>query len=118
MPTTLPLNETGQVILDGDGNGTVQMSPDGPHEVWLPTLASVKVTTNTAEASCRIYAGSNTSDLNFVDGTLSGSTGDSTDRVDGYQIARTQTPYVWAVWAGGDPGAQATIVLNGTKTIP
>ncbi len=68
------LNETGQVILDGSGNGTVRMRPDGPHEQWLPTLA-------------------------------------------GYVIARTRDPYIFAVWAGGDPGAQATIIVNGTKTI-
>ncbi len=111
------LNETGQVILDGSGNGTVRMRPDGPHEQWLPTLASVKCSTAAAEASCKIYIGPKASDDNFVDGTLSGSTGDATDRVAGYVIARTRDPYIFAVWAGGDPGAQATIVVNGTKTI-
>jgi hypothetical protein len=116
-PLGLPLNETGQVILDGAGNGTLRMYPDGSHEHWQPALASVKVATAIAEAQCRIYAGPTPTDDNFIDGTLSGSTGDSTDRVSSYDIARTRTPYLWAVWTGGDPGAQATMVVNGTKTI-
>ena len=113
----LPLNETGQVTLDGSGNGTLRVSPDSSHEHWLPTLVSVKCSTAAAEASCKIYAGPAATDDSYVDGTLSGSTGDSTDRVSGYEIARTRTPYLWAVWAGGDPGAQATMVVNGTKEI-
>ena len=111
------MNEVGQVTLNGSGNGTVQLSPIGPHEQWQPSLCSVKCSSNTNEAQCRIYAGPNTSDSNYVDGTVSGSTGDSTDRTSGYTIARTQTPYIWAVWSGGDAGAQATLVVNGTKTL-
>lgn len=113
----LPLNEQLSVILDGSGNGTVALSPDGPHEHWLPTLVSVSVATHAAEAQCRIYIGSKPTQDNFVDGTLSGSTGDSTDRVAGYDVARTQQPAIWAVWAGGDPGALATVVVNGTREI-
>lgn len=112
-PGQLPLNETLSVVLDGSGDGYVRFTPRG--EKWYPTLVSVKVSTQTAEAQCRIFAGPASTDDNYVDGTLSGSTGDSTDRVTGYVIAAGQTPYVFAVWSGGDAGAQATAVLNGTK---
>jgi len=117
MTAPMILNETGQVTLDGSGNGTVRLQPDGPQEHWIPTLASVKCTTAVNEATCKIYIGPKVSDDNFVDGTFSGSSGDATDRVTGYDIARTRNPYIFAVWAGGDPGAQATMVLNGTKEI-
>jgi hypothetical protein len=113
----LPLNETGSVTLDSSGDGTVQLGPAGPAEHWFPTGASVKASSNTAEASCKIFIGAAVADQNYVDGTLSGSTGDSTDAVAGYEVARTRDPYIFAVWAGGDAGAQATLQIIGTKTV-
>ena len=117
MSPTFPLNESASVKLDGSGNGTLKMRPDSASIHWFPTVASVKVSTNVAEAQCRIYVGATATDPNFVDGTLNGSTGDSTDRVTGYEISATRDPYIWAVWTGGDPGAQGTMNLSGTKTI-
>lgn len=119
-PAQLPLNQAQSVTLDGSGNGTVRMSPDGPNEHWQPVAASVSASTGAPivnEAQCKIYAGPSATQQYFIDGTLSGSTGDSTTNIGGYDIARTRTPYVWAVWSGGDPGASATLVLQGTVTI-
>lgn len=117
QPAQMPLNESGSITLDGSGNGTLRLSPDGPHVHWFPAVASVKCSSNTNEASCRIYVGSVVNDQNFVDGTLSGSTGDSSNSVAGYEIARTRDPYIFAVWAGGDAGATATMQLVGTKAV-
>lgn len=105
----------GQVQLDGSGNGTAKVGPVGAREVWSPSSAAVSVATNAAEAACKIYVGDSPIPGNFVDGTLSGSTGDSTDRVAGSQVALGS--WVWAVWAGGDPGAIATLNVSGTKTV-
>lgn len=116
MSRSFPLNESASVKLDGGGNGTLKMAPESARVHWFPTVASVKVSTNAAEANCRIYVGPTPTDPNFVDGTLNGSTGDSTDRVDGYEVNATRDPYIWAVWTGGDPGAQGTMNLSGTKT--
>lgn len=112
---TLGLSETGSVTLDGSGNGTVRLRPDGPNEHWLPTVASVKCSSNTNEAACQIYAGQAATDVNFVDGTFSGSSGDSTDKITGYDISRHTNAYIFAVWTGGDVGADAVLVLSGTK---
>ena len=117
MTGPFPLNESASVKLDGSGNGTVKISPSSAKLHWFPTVASVKVSTNVAEAQCRIYVGPSATDPNFVDGTLNGSTGDSTDRVSGYEVNATRDPAIWAVWTGGDPGAQATMNLSGTATI-
>lgn len=114
---TVPLTENVSVTFDGSGNGTLKMVPRGGAETWLPTIASVKASSNTKEASCKIYIGPSATDPYFVDGTLSGSTGDSTDRVTGYQID-THGNTLWAVWAGGDAGATGTMQVNGTETIP
>jgi hypothetical protein len=113
----LGLSETGSITLDGTGNGTARLRPDGPNEHWLPTVASVKCSSNTAEAACQIYIGQSATDVNFVDGTFSGSSGDSTDKVTGYDISRHTNAYIFAVWTGGDPGANAVLVLSGTKEI-
>lgn len=117
MPT-LPLYESGFVILDGSGNGTVRVNPDEPHARWLPQLVSVRCTSNVNEAQANIYAGPSTADQYFIDGTFSASSGDGSDRISGKIISRTQLPYVWAVFTGGDPGAQATLTVSGTKELP
>lgn len=113
----VPLNETGTVQLNGSGAGTVRLTPDGSNEKWLPTVASVKVSTNTAEATCKIYCGQTATDNNFVDGTFSGSTGDATDRLTGNIVSFTQNRYIFAVWSGGDANAIATLNVVGTKEI-
>ncbi|HUY45614.1 MAG TPA: hypothetical protein VMV92_07790, partial [Streptosporangiaceae bacterium] len=71
----------------------------------------------TAEASCKIYIGPAAIDQWYVDGTLSGSTGDSTDRVAGRQVD-THGNALWAVWSGGDAGAVATMTVAGTEQRP
>jgi hypothetical protein len=114
---TVALNENASVQFDGSGNGTLKMRPPGGSETWLPTLASVKASSNTSEAQCKIYIGPSASDQYFVDGTLSGSTGDSTSQVDGYSVD-SHGNYIWAVWTGGDAGAYGTMQVNGTSQVP
>ena len=80
-------------------------------------VVSVKASSATREAACRIYVGPSAIDQNFVDGTLSGSTGDSTDAISGYQVD-THGNSLWAVWTGGDAGAAGTMQVNGTEQIP
>lgn len=114
----LILNESASVKLDGSGNGSVRFSPDEPAMQWKPTLVTVSVATAVNEAVCSIYAGPSAAPQYLVDATFTGSSGNSSDRVTGYVIARTRTPYIWVVWSGGDPGAQATAIVNGTKAKP
>lgn len=108
---------TVSVKLDGSGNGTVKIGPATSREIWYP--ANVHVVANTGqvtkEASCIIYVGQTVNPNGFRDGTLSGSTGDSTDRVNADQIKAGE--YIYAVWSGGDAGVQATMVVTGEKDI-
>jgi hypothetical protein len=111
--TDVPLSESQPVILNGAGNGTAELRP-AFGETWSPATVSVKVSSAVKEAQCRIYLGSDTTDANFVDGTLSGSTGDSTDRVTGpFRLPNR----LFAVWSGGDAGATATLAVSGTRDI-
>jgi hypothetical protein len=106
---------TATVILNGSGAGTARAGPISARETWQPAVASVSVATNTSEAQCKIYIGDSVSPANFIDGTLSGSTGDSTGNVAGSQVPLGY--YIWAVWSGGDAGQVATLNVSGAKTI-
>lgn len=114
MPTTVPLNVSVPITLDGSGNGTASVGPTSHGEVWTPATVSVKVATATNEAQCLIYQGHSATPENFVDGTFSGSSGDSTDKAT-YPMRLGWK--VWAVWAGGDPGAVAYLNVAGTRDI-
>lgn len=118
MPRTLTLTQAASVTLDGSGAGTAQLGPSSPGEVWRPSQVSVScsqiVTTGTCQAS--IYAGAAVGRSTFVDGTFSGDTGETTDAVGGRTLHPGQS--VFAVWSGGVPGATATVVVAGKRTVP
>lgn len=116
LMATVPIRPgTVTVVLSGAGGGTAKIGPTNAREVWSPEVASVSVATNTNEAQCRLYVGDAPTANNFVDGTLSGSTGDSTDRVSGRPVPLGD--FIWAVWAGGDPGSVATLNVTGMRTV-
>jgi hypothetical protein len=118
-PVTVQLSQSNVVTLNGAGAGTAKIGPVSQRETWQP--AEVAVKTNQApaaivnEAQCKIYCGPDTSDNNFTDGTLSGSTGDSTSNIAGQTVSCGE--YVFAVWTGGDAGAQGRVNVTGTKQI-
>jgi hypothetical protein len=110
---SLPLTAKAFVILDGSGSGTASTGPLSPGEQWAGLTAAVSVATNTAEATCRIYAGAAATPGYFADGTTWGSTGDSTQNLPAVKVGGN----VFAVWTGGDPGARATLTVAGTRTV-
>lgn len=119
MTTVVLLNQSAVVTLDASGNGTARLGPISAREHWNPARIAVKTNqapgTIVSEAQCRIYAGPDTSDTWFVDNTLSGSTGDATGRAAGQVLDCGEQ--VFAVWSGGDAGAQGRVNVTGTKTI-
>lgn len=115
MSRTISLSATATCVLDSNGNGTAQTGPNGTNEVWAPQTASVSVSSNTHEATCKIYAGNYLGLGSFIDGTTWGSTGDSTSNFSG-QVYAGQ--YVFAQWTGGNPGATATLAVTGTRRVP
>lgn len=117
--TTSQLNATAVVTLNGAGAGTAKIGPVNGRETWQPAVASVKTNQTTAtivnQAQCLIYVGADASDSNYVDGTLSGSSGDSSANVAGGEVDCGE--YVWAVWSGGDAGVQGRLNVQGTRTM-
>jgi hypothetical protein len=113
---TTPLSETRYVVLNSSGNGSVFAGPVSAREVWNPQNVHVQVTGPvTNEATCTIYVGDVAQQQNYRDSTFSGSSGDSTDRVNADTIKSGHG--VWAVWSGGDAGRQATMNVTGSKTV-
>lgn len=109
------LSESVSVQLDGSGNGTAKTGPLSARETWQPSNVHVSVSTATNEAVCNIYVGDAAQQRNFRDATFTGSSGDSSDRVNADTV--TVGAYVWAVWTGGDPGAMATLSVTGSKMV-
>ncbi len=114
-PNPLPGNPLAvSVILNGSGNGSVQIGPQRVREHWQVETVAVSVATQLAEAQCSVNVGSPpATPANFFGQTATGSTGDTcavgTDIVTGQ--------LVMVKWVGGDPGALATASIYGTYTI-
>lgn len=103
--------------LDSSGNGTAQVGPQSAREIWHPENVHVSANTGsvTNEAQCIVYAGQTVEPNNFRDGTLSGSSGDTTDAVNADEIKIGE--HIFAVWKNGDAGVQATMIVTGEKDI-
>lgn len=114
MPT-VALSVTTSVALDGSGNGVTSIGPLSAMEVWHPANVHVSVSTAVLEAQCDIFVGDSTDQRNFRDGTFTGSSGDSSDRVSADTVKSGHK--VYARWTGGDPLASATLSITGTKDI-
>ncbi len=110
---TLPLVAKAYTTLDGNGNGTAYIGPYSFREQWSGLTASVRCSTNVKEAICSVYSGAGPTPGYFTDATTWGSTGDSTQNLSTCQMGGN----VFAVWTGGDAGAQAVLTITGTKMV-
>lgn len=111
----LTLSTSASVVLDASGNGTVGIGPNLPGVSWGPSLnIAVSASTNSNEAQCNVYVGLLPVPGSLVAATSTGSTGDSTE----YSGTVWPGQMVIAAWTGGDPGATATVSIQGTRTVP
>ncbi len=113
--TEVALSVYASVTLSASGGGTVKVGPPAHGVLWRPAVASVRVSSATLSPTCKLYVGPAATDGYFVDGTYTGNQ-NSTDAVKG-QVLELGS-YVWAVWTGGDVGAEATLTVGGVKEIP
>lgn len=112
---TVPLSESRTIVLNGSGNGSISISPRSAREIWHPENIHVAVSTNINEAQCNIYVGDSAIQSNFRDGTFSGSSGDSSDRINA-DVVKVGS-HIFAVFTGGDAGAIASAIVTGTKDV-
>ena len=117
---TVGFTETAIVTLDVNGNGVASIGPRF-NQVWSPTTCSIQSTgtipANGAgnPATCTISVGFMPSGSTFVDSTYQ-VTGAASGIIDGQTVYYGQQ--IFATWANGNPGATATLTVNGTMTIP
>lgn len=117
-PLSSALNSI-SVTLNGSGGGTASLGPQHVREHFQVDSASVSVAPlpgNSAplkQASCSIYVGTSVNASTFFGNSITGSTGDTCSVSTDIQTGQL----VFAVWAGGDAGAVATMSLNGQRTI-
>lgn len=116
--TRVPLQpQSNAITLDGSGNGIAKIGPISARETWYPVNAHVSANIGhvTNEAQCIVYVGDGLGPNNFRDGTLSGSSGDTTDAIANDVVKQGQ--YVFAVWTNGDPGVLATLTVTGQREV-
>lgn len=101
-----PLYAVQQTTVDGSGSATLQFRPSG--EEWVITAISVNVSTQTSEAQVRVYRGQ-IGDAYYVDGSISGSTGDTSDTQ--HELKDGEPLYV--VWSGADASAIVSATIRG-----
>ena len=105
------LDIRGTVVLNGTGYGYVRLSPQG--EKWEIRRTFVQCSTRTNEARCVVY-GQQIGEQYALDGTYSGSSGDTSDTV----IYLEDGQPLFVEWSGGDAGATAVVTISGWRSVP
>jgi hypothetical protein len=107
------LNAKAYITLDENGNGEASAGPLSSGEQWTGITAAVSVATNENEATAQLFAGAAATPGYLQGVTTWGSTGNSGPIAATVKVGGN----VFAVWAGGDAGSLATLVVTGTKTV-
>lgn len=106
-----PFNTNQKVTLSGAGYGFIRFAPVGCS--WQIRRIAVLCSTRVLEARCRTYVGQ-IGELYVVDGTYSGSSGDTTDTV----IDLMDGTPLFVEWSGGDANTIATATISGMQSDP
>ena len=99
-----------QITLDANGYGYIRLAPAG--KKWQITSINVLCSTHVLEARARIYV-DQIGDAYAIDGTYSGSSGDTSDTV--FYLTDGQPMYV--EWSGGDVGTIASVRVLGWASV-
>lgn len=107
------LDEQGSVTLDGSGNGTVTLQPEG-FRTWTVTTINVRTTQGITEVpipQCTVYLGS-IGDGQIVSQTWMGNRAPAV----GSLVVQPSTLLI-VQWTNGVPGSVATVSLYGTMSM-
>lgn len=106
----VPLDEHVDIKLDGTGAGTALIGPVNQFQVWHPTTAGCRVSSNASEPVFNLFSPQG----NFISGSYTGSN-DSTDLAN---IPIYPGQKLNGVWTGGDANATATLSIQGMMEVP
>lgn len=99
------------VTLSGSGDGQCSLTPPSG-TMWQLALAAVSTTSVNNASKAFLYLGNSNGPLTLIDSTFLGNNA-SSGKVAGAPFYHGT--YLWAVWTGGDPGAQATLQAYGIQ---
>jgi hypothetical protein len=100
-------------VLDGVGNGQTFIGP--PHGTrWLLNLANVSTTSTVNQPTCTLFRGSQSAP-NLAEPVDSTNTGNQAATGKAAAVPFFAGQGLWAVWAGGDAGAVATLRAYGQQ---
>jgi len=105
-----PLFDSGRAVFGADGTARVVIGPTRAFETWHIVLMNIS-TTSVLATSCKIYRGQQETPSSQVDVSRYNGNNDTSDS----KIDLTPAERILAVWAGGTPGAAATITVSGTS---
>jgi hypothetical protein len=103
-------SQQSQVVLDANGYGLIRLAPTG--QKWEVTSTNVLCSSRVLESRCRIYL-DQVGDAYAIDGTYSGSSGDTSDTV--HYLTDGQPMFI--EWSGGDVGATASVRIIGWASV-
>lgn len=103
------LQDAKRVTFNAQGYGTIAFGPGRPNEVWTVTRVTCQASTNTKEATFKLYRG-NVGTSAYITGSVSGSTGDTDD---GLSERLNASEYLTAEWSNGDASAVGTVTFWG-----
>ena len=118
MSRTLSLSQSVIGTTNGSGNGTISLGPSSPGSVWFPLSTTIfmagsfPVVSGSNTPIVSIYTGGLVSPDNLVDATYQ-VLGASSSMISGQTLYPGQ--YIFAVWAFGNPNAQITLNVYGTR---
>lgn len=112
MPRQISLNTGGTITLDANGGGQVALGPNIPGVAWNVTTVATSGSSMTNIPTLQVYSPVVAPNY-LLGGTYSGTL-DSDD----ISITVWYGQQIVGVYAGGDPGASATLSINGTASVP
>lgn len=115
MTTTVSLNESDEGIVSSGGIATLSVQPQGHGITWHVDSVQVRASSSLNEGTCTIYLGTKAITANYRDETFTGSSGDTSDKLQGIEIR--QGAVIFAVFSGVDPGATAYLTVVGTAEV-
>ncbi len=110
-----PIGLDGQVmgVIGAGGSVTLRVGPSGVGSSWALDQAGLSTSTGANDSSTvAVFAGPQAISSFFVAQSYAG--GGSSVGLTG--LALVPGEFVWAVWSGGTPGANATVKVSGQKT--
>ena len=108
------LHQSGSVVLDNDGNGTIALIPQHAGMSWLVTSIAIKTNQSTTAVPVPVVEAFVNSPASPANSRGADASGNRTSFNGTIKVGSCDNLYV--VFTGGIPGSTGTAVIEGTYT--